>query len=166
MLSIAPRRMVLLRALLELCLATYGSMAIASALIYVNYPLVHFVNRSLDFRSFSRILSDPHFPFQLAAGLCTGYSMWRRLGGPLTLWLWVIPLALLLYRFSVFETSVLEPPLGARVRYFFGAGCRPPSCFDQLRYTAPFYSSLAYSFGALLNKAGVFRFNEATHNQD
>ena len=74
-------------------------------------------------------------------------------------WVWVLPLAILFYSVATATvlipewTSVLaRPGVGqSRFSHYFGWGCQPAShCLDQLLITMPFYSSLAYSIGAVL----------------
>jgi hypothetical protein len=75
------------------------------------------------------------------------------------LWVWVIPLAILLYAFIAVPvlmprwTSVLERPdtFASRLSHYFGSGCKTSArCLDQLLITMPFYTSVAYSIGVLL----------------
>src|SRR3954454_23894141 len=72
------------------------------------------------------------------------------------LWVWVLPLAVLCFALIAFNpewTSVLARPstVGSRLSHYFGWGCQPRAhCLDQLVITMPFYSSVAYSLGALL----------------
>jgi hypothetical protein len=60
------------------------------------------------------------------------------------LWVWVLPAALFLLEFFV---EGLSSVLGNFV------GCGPAEgCFEQFLYTLPLFTSLAYSFGAMLAK--------------
>lgn len=59
---------------------------------------------------------------------------------------------------SVLPTSVLaRPGVGqSRISHYFGRGCRPAdNCLDQLLITMPFYSSLAYSLGAVVARKAL-----------
>jgi hypothetical protein len=74
------------------------------------------------------------------------------------LWIWILPLAILIYACAVTPAlnawqSVLARPhtVQYRLSYYFGWGCQPQArCLDQLLITMPFYASVAYSLGALL----------------
>ena len=74
------------------------------------------------------------------------------------LWIWILPLAILIYAFAATPTlspwaSILARPdtVQSRFSYYFGWGCQPRArCLDQLLITMPFYALGAYSFGALL----------------
>jgi len=75
------------------------------------------------------------------------------------LWVWVIPLAILLYAFITATvllpgwTSILARPttFASRLSHYFGSGCKTSArCLDQLEITMPFYTSAAYSIGVLL----------------
>jgi hypothetical protein len=140
--------------------ATYWSMAIAAMALYVLFPFAHFVNNALVFGNFNRILSNPPFPLQVIAALAMGCVGRRRFNHAFTYWVWTIPLGVFALRFALFEPSLLEDPWEARLVHFLGSGCRPPQCFDQMRYTAPVYTSFAYSLGALLEKTAVLRFRD------
>jgi hypothetical protein len=92
----------------------------------------------------SALTETPYIPLQIISGLLCGFVIERRWRQPQMKWVWLLPLAILLGFFIHFP--------GSRVSHFFGAGCRPEShCFDQLGFTLPLYSSLAYSTGALLS---------------
>jgi hypothetical protein len=81
--------------LLELWVATYGSMMTAAMLVYLLFPVAHFLDRTIDFRHFNRILSVQLFPLQAATGLVVGYLVWSKFDGTFKFWVWTIPLAIL-----------------------------------------------------------------------
>jgi len=135
--------------LVHICAATIGSMA------YSVFPVVHFVDSALSFSILNRVLSHPSFPLQILAGLMMGYLSQFKYKSNFARWVWTIPLAIWIYQFASFSSSsVFEDLWQARIRHFIGSGCRPPACFDQMRYTAPVYTSAAYSLGAILQSKG------------
>jgi len=143
--------------LLELFLATYGPMIAAAMLIYAVFPVAHSADASLSFRTFNRILSRPYFPLQITLGVMTGYAVRSRLRTPFTFWVWIIPTIFLGFCVLTFTTSIFESEWTVRLDHFFGSKCQPPACFDQMRCTAPFYTSLAYMLGGLCHKIAHHR---------
>jgi hypothetical protein len=96
--------------------------------------------------------NTPFFPIQIAVGAYLGWKLYRRLGHRSMLWVWILPGALLTYAviaiptFSPWSTSPDTGPLS----HYFGWGCQADfRCYDQLTFTQPFYTSLAYALSAL-----------------
>lgn len=103
------------------------------------------------------LTGNPFYPVQILAGLCIGWLLSRRLHHRSMLWIWILPLSILVYVLVAEPaflpwTSMLARPgtIQSRLSYYFGWGCRPQErCLDQLAITMPFYASVAYSLGAL-----------------
>jgi len=104
-------------------------------------------------RGMHLILSNtPFFPIQIAAGAYLGWKLYSRLGHRSMLLVWILPGLLLTYvvlavpTFSPWSLSPETSPLS----HYFGWGCQADyHCYDQLTFTQPFYTSAAYSLGAL-----------------
>jgi len=104
------------------------------------------------------LTENPFYPVQIVAGIYLGWLLGRRFNHKSMLWVWILPLAILIYAFAATPTlspwaSILEQPntVKSRLSYYFGWGCQPRArCLDQLVITMPFYASVAYTFGALL----------------
>jgi len=135
---------------LELFVASYGSTAGAAASMFLLYPLARALNAGLSFHQFNRIFSVPYFPVQIAFGLSVGYLGRKRFCTRFSFWVWTVPLLIFIWHFVAFEPSVFESFWRIRLDHFVGSGCRPPACFDQLRYTSPLYTSIAYTLGAFV----------------
>jgi hypothetical protein len=108
-------------------------------------------------RTFYSIVELPYFPVQIVFALILGWLLGRALRHRSMVWIWVLPLAILCYSVAtarvLLPTSVFASPgVGqSRFSHYFGRGCQPADrCLDQLLITMPFYSSLAYSLGAVL----------------
>jgi hypothetical protein len=126
-------------------------------------------------RAFYSIVSEkPYFPVQIIFALILGWLIGRTLRHRSMVWVWVLPLAILGYSLVTASslvpewTSVLDRPgIGqSRFSHYFGWGCRPADrCLDQLLITMPFYSSLAYSMGAVLARKtlGYVDFHDKKH---
>src|SRR6266567_6412852 len=137
----------LVRVGVELFISTYGSTLVAAESMYSLYPLAHLFAMNLSFHQFNLALSVPYFPIQIAWGLTIGYLGRRRFGTRFSSWLWVVPLSNLVWHFLAFQPGVFANLWLSRTSHFMGSACRPP-CSDQLVYTAPLYTSIAYGLGA------------------
>jgi hypothetical protein len=105
------------------------------------------------------LTETPYYPVQIALGLYFGVLLGRRFHHRSMVWVWILPLLILLLavdtNFALIPewTSVLERfgPGQSRWSHYFGWGCRPSNhCLDQLDITMPFYVAVAYSIGGLL----------------
>jgi hypothetical protein len=108
---------------------------------------------------YSMVSEKPYFPVQIIFALLLGWLLGSALRHRSMVWVWVLPFAILCYSLITATvlipewTSVLaRPGVGQSwFSHYFGRGCQPAAhCLDQLLITMPFYSSLAYSIGALL----------------
>jgi hypothetical protein len=163
--AIAPLPIrVILRFVLHQLVATLVVMVAAPLLLAVLAPFLRLVGVSLYMRQFHWILTEtPYFPVQVTLALILGYFLRRRIGDRSMAWVWVLPFVILSWAL-VTNAHVLDWGSGAsaRARFprFFGWGCRPADhCLDQLMITLPFYTSLAYSFGAWLARGRPTRAN-------
>jgi hypothetical protein len=137
---------------LEVFVASYGSTGSAAGLMFLMYPLARALNAGLSFHQFNRIFSVPYFPVQIAFGFAVGYLGRKRFGTRFSFWVWSVPLLIFTWHFVTFEPSVFEGFWRARLDHFLGSACRPPACFDQLSYTSPVYTSIAYVLGVSARK--------------
>ena len=147
--SLSGRWHEVVRVVVELFVASYGSTASAAASMFLLYPLVQAIDPGLSFHQFNRVFSVPYFPVQIAFGFAVGSLGRQRFGTRFSLWIWTIPLLIFIWHLAAVEPSVLENSWRSRLDHFVGSACRPPACFDQIRYTAPLYTSVAYALGAL-----------------
>ncbi len=149
-----PRSLLreVVKLVLEVFVASYGSTAGAAGLMFLVYPLARTLDASLSFHQFNRIFSVPYFPVQIAFGFAVGYLGRKRFATRFSFWVWTVPLLILIWHFVAFEPSVFEGFWRVRLDHFVGSACRPPACFDQLSYTSPVYASIAYVLGASARK--------------
>jgi hypothetical protein len=97
--------------------------------------------------------NTPFFPIQITGGAYFGWKLYRRWAHRSMLWVRILPGVLLTYAviaiptFSPWSSSLADTgPLS----HYFGWGCQADNrCYDQLTFTQPFYTSVAYSVGAL-----------------
>src|SRR5262249_22791805 len=145
--------------------ATLASITLTSLLVLVAMPLIHLVNHELTRRS---ILFHPYFPAQIAVAVALGYvgSSWFKSRS--ALWVWVLPTMFLTLNFYLWKPpSALEDRWISAINHFFGSGCEWPPCADRFLVALPFYTSVAYMVGALLDRTDVLRFRrESVHEAD
>jgi hypothetical protein len=92
----------------------------------------------------------PYFPVQIVVALLLGWVLSDLLVHKSMSWIWVLPYGWLILAFARLP-DVAALSFQGRLSYFFGRGCRIEDyCTDQLVITLPFYTSLAYSIGAVL----------------
>src|SRR3989442_15412434 len=136
----------------------YGIPYTAPLVFSLAFKFLLLFGRSYSQRTFYSIVSEkPYFPVQIISALILGWLLGRTLRHRSTVWVWVLPLAILGYSLVtarvLIPTSVFASPgvFQSRFSHYFGSGCQPAAhCLDQLLITMPFYSSLAYSVGAFL----------------
>jgi hypothetical protein len=113
-------------------------------------PVQGHINRGIHW-----ILTEtPFFPLQIGFGGLLSYLIYcGRFRHWSMVWVWVLPFLWLAAALLGLISGPSEMEQGSRFAHFFGWGCQPRfHCFDQLGFTLPFYSSAAYSSGALLGK--------------
>ncbi len=107
--------------------------------------------------------------FSVACCMIAGFLYATLSANRVALFVWIVPLIVLVYGIAVYPASVLASPIaGALHHYFAGdflipeyhnykqlfkiAGTNPDMTrgMDQLRFTAPLYGAIAYSIGSLV----------------
>jgi hypothetical protein len=141
-------------------LGTWGVAYLAAFGLFASFDMLpNLANWKPSSASVQWVLTEnPFYPVQIVVGLCFGWMLGRRFNHRSMLWIWILPLAILVYAFAATPSlnprgSIFSLPdtLQSRISYYFGWGCQPRGrCLDQLLITMPFYASVAYSLGALL----------------
>jgi len=97
--------------------------------------------------------NTPFFPIQIAVGGYLGWKLYRRWGHCSMLWVWILPGVVLTYAviaIPTFSPWSSSPADTGPLSHYFGWGCQADyRCYDQFTFTQPFYTSVAYSLGAL-----------------
>jgi hypothetical protein len=96
------------------------------------------------------LTGTPYYPIQIAVGAFTGLLVGRYFGWPLTRWIWVLPLTILLA-----SMIFVPPPHGVSLfGYWFGWPGASGHVFPPLQpgITMPFYLSATYSIFSLLGE--------------
>ena len=131
-------------------LVVLGAFLLRSSVREVHEPW----GGSATMRRMHLILSNtPFFPIQIAVGAYLGWKLYIRWRHRSMLWVWIWPGVLLTY--AVIAIPTLSPWSSSSadtgpLAHYFGWGCQADyRCYDQMTFTEPFYTSVAYSLGAL-----------------
>lgn len=140
-------------------IGTYGIAFATPYVVASVYDVLRLFGRLYSARSMYFILTGtPFFPVQILFAALIGCLAARHFKHRVMVWVWVIPLAVLVYSIVAVPTftpaitpSAYQAGVGqSRFSHYFGWGCQPVNrCMDQTIVTLPFYVALSYSFGAL-----------------
>lgn len=94
------------------------------------------------------LVGGPFYPIQISLGLAAGCTLFLWLNQRLMQYMWVLPSVILAICVIGSPASIADS-----VNLYFWTGCNISSgCYQQLGVTLPFYTSAAYSIGALIAK--------------
>ena len=147
--------------LLHLLAATLGvGLATATLLNAVLKPLLE---PGISHAKLISIATGPCYPLEIVLAGLAGYFGPRRLKGNHRFWVWIVPTVYLAMKIILWTpTSVLEGhPWGTTLAHFFVG---TPPHYPEGNITIPFYTSLSYTFGALLVAGNVFRFQRPSED--
>lgn len=138
-------------------IAALGVPAAAPWVLVLTSCLTRLFGRPLHTSKFHAILTGtPYYPMQIGMALLLGFALSRLLAHRSMTSVWILPAAALCAAMLSFlrfgQNVVWASPMTSSISiwsHYFGWGCQPKlRCIDQLIYTVPFYSSVAYSLGA------------------
>jgi hypothetical protein len=144
--------------LLHLVIATLGvGLATATLLETILKPLLA---PDVHARLISVASGTYYAPEVLLAG-AAGYFGYGLLRGNHRFWVWILPTVYLAIKIILWTpTTVLaDHNWHATLAHFFVG---TPQHYPEGNITIPFYTSLSYTFGALLDAGDVFRFQRPT----
>ncbi len=142
--------------LLNLLAATLGvAFATGVLLNVVLKPFQPLIGHS---KLFS-VAQAPYYPLPLGLAVVAGYISHIRFKGNHRFWVWVVPTVYLAIKIALWTNpSVLGGSWRATMFHFFAG---TPSYHPEEDAIFAFYTALAYSFGALLQSSGIFRFERS-----
>jgi hypothetical protein len=136
-------------------LSTIGIMVVTAFLTFTAVALIHIWRLDVGNKTASWLLTGtPYFPLQIAMAFLAGRWIMKMLGHVESLWVWILPACAMLV--AMVHGPVVQ--LGGQASYstishFFGDGCRAQDgCFDQVAFTLPLYTGIAYSLGAVAGR--------------
>lgn len=131
-------------------LTILGTFSLRGSITSVHEAWAH----SAFMRAMHLVLSNtPFFPVQIALGAYIGWRLFNRWRHQSMFWVWILPCVVLIYAVITIQTLIPFSVAAERglISHFFGWGCQADlDCYDQLSFTQPFYTSVAYSLGALV----------------
>lgn len=146
--------------LLHLLAATFG-VGLATAIL-LNAVLKPLLEPGIDHAKLISIATGPYYPLEIVLAALAGYFGYTRIKGNYCFWVWIVPAAYLATKIIWWTpTSVLGGHSWAATLAHFFVGTPPH--YPEGNVTIPFYTSLSYTFGALLDAGNVFRFHHPTN---
>ncbi len=130
-------------------LSTIGVAAVAACVALSATPLLKDVFGSVDYQNVRSALTQGHlFPIQTLFALLASFLIAQHWRQRLMLWVWILPTVIFTGKFIVAAQNL---HLSALVAHFFGGSCQLRNgCYDQVVFTLPLYTAVAYSLGAWL----------------
>lgn len=138
--------------LLNLLAATLGVFVATGFLLNVVLkPMAPLIGHSQLFS----VARGPLYPLSLGIAVLTGYISYVRFKGNQRFWVWVLPAVYLAIKIILWKSPSVfgSTSLGSAMTHFF-PGKAP---YPEEDVTVPLYTSVAYAFGALLERSGLFR---------
>ena len=148
--------------LLHLLAATFGVLLATGILLNVVLkpfePLI----------GHTRLLSvakGPYYPLPIVLAALAGYFSYIRFKSNYRFWVWIIPALYLVTKIVLWKpSSVLgDHDWGTALTHFFPGA---HSYYPEEDVVVPFYTSLSYTLGALLDRGNVFRFQHPSETPD
>ncbi len=140
---------VALKSVLHQAFCPYGLMIAAAINIFMVVGMFHGTAKTASYI----LTGTPYFPIQIGVGAINGYLVGRYTVWPLTRWIWIVPVGILL-AYMIFDPL----PQGVSLfGYWFGWSGVIGHVFPSLQtgVTGPFYLSAAYSLFSLLGERGL-----------
>lgn len=137
----------LLHQFLSTIVVIVGSAFIVFSIISV----LHHWQPGMSNKTASLILTTiPGFPFQTMIGMLLGWCLMKSTRQSAALWVWVLPAVVMLIALMHGPVAEYGAHGSANVfSHFFGSGCKPGDrCLDQIVFTLPLCTTIAYSLGA------------------
>lgn len=140
----------------QLLIATLGSIVTAIILVVIVAILIaavtpnssggNFADHLADGRVFF-LVDEPYYIAPVLIAFCLGFLARRffrnRTGG----WVWVVPAFFLLAGILSWQNGGYRPYWPDVWNNYFGSDCGSSECLYEFFVTAPFYTSVAYTFG-------------------
>ena len=93
------------------------------------------------------LLGEPAWILEIVACLLVGYFFYKKMPSKSAFVVWLVPLAFLVW--SAWSWHLTMSKYDSVWDTYFGRGCGGSECLYELMLTAPSYSCIAYSLGAL-----------------
>lgn len=137
--------------LLHQCLSTIVVIMGSGFIVFSIISVLHHWQPGMSNKTASLLLTTiPEFPIQTALALLLGWWLMKSTRQSAALWVWVLPVIVMLIVLIHGPVAEYGFHSGANVfSHFFGSGCKPRDrCLDQIVFTLPFCTAVGYSLGA------------------
>jgi hypothetical protein len=141
-------------------LATVGAMVVGTVGAIIPSVLIaavtkntsggNWVDHMVD-QHILRAAGEPYFIFPVLAAFMLGLLSHRYSQSTSASWVWVLPTVILIWNLLTWKNGGFRPYWPDVWNNYFGSDCGSSECMYELFVTAPFYASLAYTFGWLTN---------------
>jgi hypothetical protein len=141
--------------LLHLLAATFGVLLVTEILL--NAILRPLMEPWISYAQLISVANGPYYALPVVLAALAGYFSYIRFGGNYRFWVWIVPTVYLVIKMILWApSSVLgHYNWGTTLAHFFVG---TPPHYPEGNVTIPFYTSLSYTLGALLDVGNVFRF--------
>jgi len=140
--------------LVHLLTATFGVLLATGILLNVVLkPLEPWIGHT----KLVSVAKGPYYPLPIILAALAGYFGYIRSKGSYRFWVWIVPTVFLATKIILWTpTSIVGDHSWAATLAHFFVGTPPH--YTEGDITIPFYTSLSYTFGSLLDAGDVFRF--------
>jgi hypothetical protein len=141
--------------LMHLLVATLG-VGLATAMLFETI-LKPVLQPEMGHAKLVSIAAGPYYPLEILLAGFAGYFAYGKLKGNHRFWVWILPSVYLGMKIILWTTTTVlqHHNWHTTVAHFFVG---TPPHYPEGNITIPFYTSLSYTFGALLDAGNVFRF--------
>jgi hypothetical protein len=149
--------------LLHLLAATFGVL-LATAIL-LNVILKPLLEPWISHAQLISVANGPYYALPVVLAALAGYFSYIRFKGNYRFWVWIVPTVYLATKIILWApSSVLgDSSWGTTLAHFFVG---TPPHYPEGSVTIPFYTSLSYTLGALLDAGNVFRFQRPSAGAD
>jgi hypothetical protein len=97
------------------------------------------------------LLGEPYFVVPVVSGFALGIASRRLFRSRSAAWVWIAPTVILIWSVATWKTGGFRPYWQDVWNNYFSSRCGSSECAYEWLITAPFYTSVAYSFGWISN---------------
>jgi hypothetical protein len=144
---------------IQLAISTVGAILIGSIAVLIpaiflaavtrNSSGGNFVDHVVEQRIFF-MLDEPYFIAPILASFSLGAFSRNFFRSASSVWVWTVPLLILVVSVATWKTGGFRPYLWDVWNSYFGSQCGSSECAYEWFFTAPLYTSVAYTVGRLV----------------
>jgi hypothetical protein len=145
----------------QLVIATLGAMLMGAVIVLIPAVLLatftrnssggNFADHVVEQRIFI-LVNEPYFVAPILSGFTLGLTGRRRFRSGFGAWVWAVPAALLIGSVMTWRTGGFRPYWHDVWNNYFASQCGSSECTYEWLFTAPLYTSVAYTIGRMIPK--------------